>query len=80
MKINIWKSELTGKIYEAPIDWMPKFGGWQLIATITKKKKKMRDYFKRARCRDGYCRLDCTNKTARARAKRELKNYHRAGR
>ena len=40
----------------------------------------MKDYFKRARCRDGYCRLDCTNKTARARAKRELKNYHRVGR
>ncbi len=36
MKINIWKSELTGKIYEAPVDWMPKFGNWQLIATITK--------------------------------------------
>ena len=40
----------------------------------------MRDYFKRARCHDGYCRFDCTNKIARARAKRELKNYHKAGR
>ena len=36
MKINLWRSELTGKIYEAPIDWLPKFSGWQLIATITK--------------------------------------------
>lgn len=37
----------------------------------------MKDYFKRMRCRDGYCRLDCTNKIARARAKRELKKEHK---
>jgi len=33
----------------------------------------MRDYFKRVRCRDGYCRMDCTNKVARQRAKREMR-------
>jgi len=35
--------------------------------------KEMRDYFKRVRCRDGYCRMDCTNKVARQRAKREIR-------
>lgn len=33
----------------------------------------MKDFFKRARAKDGYCRMDCTNKEARARAKREAK-------
>lgn len=33
----------------------------------------MKDIFKRARAKDGYCRMDCTNKEARARAKRETK-------
>lgn len=35
-KVNLWRSELTGRFYEMPIDWLPKFGGWQLIATIKK--------------------------------------------
>jgi len=35
----------------------------------------MRDYFKKIRCRDGYARLDMTNKRARAIAKREMKKY-----
>lgn len=30
----------------------------------------MRDYFKRARAKDGYNRFYCINKVARARAKR----------
>ena len=32
-KVNIWRSEYTGEIYKMPIDWLPKFGGWQLIGT-----------------------------------------------
>lgn len=36
MKVNIWKSIYTGCLYEMPIDWLPKFGGWQLVATIEK--------------------------------------------
>ena len=34
----------------------------------------MKDYIQRARCYKGYARLDVTNKTARARAKKEIKN------
>lgn len=33
----------------------------------------MKDYFQKARAYKGYARLDVTNKTARARAKRETK-------
>ena len=36
MKKNLWKSELTGAIYEMPIDWMPEFGGWTLLGTVSK--------------------------------------------
>lgn len=32
-KVNIWRSEYTGEIYKMPVDWLPKFGGWQLIGT-----------------------------------------------
>ena len=32
--VNLWKSELTGMTYEAPVDWMPAFGGWTLVATV----------------------------------------------
>lgn len=32
--MNLWKSEYTGKIYEMPKDWLPKFGGWILIGSI----------------------------------------------
>ena len=35
-KYNLWKSIYTGQIYEAPIEWMPQYGGWELIGTITK--------------------------------------------
>ena len=36
MVVNVWKSELTGKIYEMPVDWLPAKGmiGWELIGTI----------------------------------------------
>ena len=33
----------------------------------------MKDYMQRARSYKGYARLDVTNKTARSRAKREVK-------
>lgn len=31
---NLWKSIYTNKVYEMPIDWLPKFGGWELIGTV----------------------------------------------
>lgn len=34
MKFNLWRSEYTGETYKMPIDWLPQFGGWQLVATI----------------------------------------------
>lgn len=33
---NLWKSIYTNQIYEMPIDWLPKFGGWELIGTVAK--------------------------------------------
>ena len=36
MKVNLWRSVYTGVVYEMPIDWLPKFGGWELIGTIIK--------------------------------------------
>ncbi len=39
----------------------------------------MKDYFKRIRCHDGYCRLDYTNKIVRTRAKREAKKEIKKG-
>lgn len=35
-KINIWKSLYTNELYEMPIDWLPQFGGWELVETIVK--------------------------------------------
>ena len=32
-KVNIWKSVYTGVEYEMPIDWLPTFGGWELVRT-----------------------------------------------
>lgn len=37
MKVNLWKSIYTGKIYEMPVDWIPQFDGWELVGTIEKK-------------------------------------------
>lgn len=34
-KVNIWKSVYSGEIYKMPVDWMPQFGGWELIGTET---------------------------------------------
>ena len=35
-KMNLWRSTLTNVVYEMPIDWLPQFGGWELVGTITK--------------------------------------------
>ena len=34
-KFNLWKSVYTGVIYEMPEDFLPKFGGWELVGTVT---------------------------------------------
>ena len=31
MKVNLWKNTHSEKIYEMPMDWIPKFSGWELI-------------------------------------------------
>lgn len=35
-KVNLWRSTITGAIIEAPIDFLPSFGGWELVGTIVK--------------------------------------------
>lgn len=30
---NLWKSTYTNKIYKMPIEWLPTYGGWELIGT-----------------------------------------------
>ena len=39
MKVNLWKSEYTNEIYEMHTDWMPQYGGWELVGTIEKDSK-----------------------------------------
>lgn len=34
--MNLWKSTYTNEVYKMPVDWMPKFGGWELVGTIEK--------------------------------------------
>ena len=34
--INIWKSTLSGVTYEMPADWLPQFGGWELVGSYWK--------------------------------------------
>lgn len=34
--VNVWKSTYTNEVYEMPTEWLPKFGGWELVATIEK--------------------------------------------
>ena len=37
MKImNLWKSVHTNMVYEMPVDWLPRYGGWELVGTIEK--------------------------------------------
>lgn len=33
-RYNLWKSTLTGQVYKMDTDWMPQFGGWELVATV----------------------------------------------
>lgn len=33
--VNVWKSVYTGCLYEMPTEWLPKFGGWELVDTLT---------------------------------------------
>ena len=28
---NFWRSTLTGEVYAMPADWLPQFGGWELV-------------------------------------------------
>lgn len=35
-QINIWRSTITDTVIEVPVDFLPKFDGWELIGTITK--------------------------------------------
>ena len=39
MKMNVWRSTYTGEVYEMPMDWMPKFEGWELIGTVEKQER-----------------------------------------
>lgn len=36
MMMNVWRSIYTGEVYEMPMDWMPKFEGWELVGTVEK--------------------------------------------
>jgi len=36
MMMNLWKSTLSGVVYEMPADWLPQFGGWELVGTVQK--------------------------------------------
>lgn len=36
MMMNLWKSTLSGVVYEMPTDWLPQFGGWELVGTVQK--------------------------------------------
>lgn len=33
-KYNLWKSILSDQVYKMDLDWMPRFGGWELIGTV----------------------------------------------
>ena len=33
---NIWRSTYTNQTYEMPTDWVPQFGGWELIGSIVR--------------------------------------------
>lgn len=33
--VNVWKSVYTGCLYEMPTEWLPRFGGWELVDTLT---------------------------------------------
>lgn len=33
-KYNLWKSIPSGQVYKMDLDWVPRFGGWELIGTV----------------------------------------------
>lgn len=37
MKVNLWRSTYTGVVYEMPLNFLPQYGGWELVGTIEKK-------------------------------------------
>jgi hypothetical protein len=39
MKTNLWKSIYTNKVFETSIDWMPHYGGWELVGTLERNSK-----------------------------------------
>jgi len=39
MKVNLWRSTYSDQVYEMPTNWLPKFGGWDLVATVEKTDK-----------------------------------------
>ena len=43
-KWNFWMSEYTGWAYPAPTDFLPKYPGWTLVATV--ESDKMPDPYK----------------------------------
>lgn len=34
-KYNLWHSIPSNLVYEMPTDWMPRFGGWELLGTVS---------------------------------------------
>jgi hypothetical protein len=32
-KVNIWRSTYSEQVYEMPVDWIPSYDGWELVAT-----------------------------------------------
>ena len=33
-KFNLWRSIPSGQVYKMEADWMPRFGGWELIGSV----------------------------------------------
>ena len=33
-KYNLWRSTYTNQTYKMDLDWLPKYGGWELIGTF----------------------------------------------
>lgn len=43
-KMNIWKS-ISGQYYAQPTDWLPGFGGFDLVMTLTYDENDKIDWF-----------------------------------
>ena len=33
-KVNLWRSIYTGTVYQMELDWLPQYGGYDLLGTI----------------------------------------------